>query len=882
MNQPLKIQRAVIAKRLDPTCYKALEAAFGFARLRGNAQVDLLHWLHQLLDSARSDLDVITRNSSRLRDDLDRALLEELDRLPKGSERVSDFSAGIDEAMEAGWVVGSGYCGVARIRSAHLLAGILRDTSLLRSLGAVGTVLRKLSVDEVVAMIPTLPADLPESGASVALGDATVAAGNETGAPTDQSALGKYTQDLTAAAKEGKIDAVIGRDNEIRQIIDILQRRRQNNPILTGEPGVGKTAVVEGLARAIVQGEVPPMLKDVRLLSLDLGALQAGASMKGEFEARLKAVIEAVQQSPQPIILFVDEAHTLVGAGGAAGTGDAANLLKPALARGTLRTIAATTWAEYKKYFEKDPALVRRFQVISVDEPRIEAGVRMLHGLRPAMEGHHKVEVLDEAVRAAVELSSRYIPSRQLPDKAISLLDTACARVAVGLHAEPAAVTEARRAVESLELELRLLDKRVRLGEVLDERIAEVKANLTQAQNELATLTDKWTREVELTGAIADLRATLTADPASEASDEEGRVVALNELQQKQKALDQLHDAGSVLVDPYVSANVVASVVSDWTGVPLGRMVRDEATTLAHLADLLGERVVGQAQAHVQLANRIRVGKAGLQDPTRPIGVFLMAGPSGVGKTETALALAEILYGGEQNLISINMSEFQEAHTVSTLKGAPPGYVGYGEGGRLTEAVRRKPYSVVLLDEVEKAHPDVHEIFFQVFDKGAMEDSEGRRIDFRNCVILLTTNVGSDELIEFATAAQRPENVGVEDVIMGPLREVFPDALLGRMKLVPFMPLGREVLDAIVKRRLADLQRRAKHNYGVDVVFSDSLYAWVSEQARPTVFGARLVNTIVTDRVAPRLAEALMQGATLARLELDIGSDGGVEIKTDA
>lgn len=877
MNTPLKIQRAVMAKRLNPTCYKALEAAFGFARLRGNSQVDLLHWLHQLLDSARSDVDVITRNNGRLREDLDRALLEELERLPKGSDRVSDFSAGIDEAMESGWVVGSGYCGMASIRSAHVLVGLLRNASLLRTLGAVGSALRKLSVDDVVAMIPNLPADLPESGGVQMSAEGPASPQVEVGT-SGQSPLAKYTQDLTAAAREGKIDAVIGRDNEIRQIIDILQRRRQNNPILTGEPGVGKTAVVEGLAQAIVNGEVPPMLKDVRLLALDLGALQAGASMKGEFESRLKSVIEAVQQSPNPIILFVDEAHTLVGAGGAAGTGDAANLLKPALARGTLRTIAATTWAEYKKYFEKDPALVRRFQVISVDEPRIEAGVRMLHGLRSAMEKHHKVEVLDEAVRASVELSSRYIPSRQLPDKAISLLDTACARVAVGLHAEPAAVTEAKRVVEGLELERNLLDKRVRLGESLDARIAELDQQLEQARAQFSSLSDKWARENELTAEIAGLRGQLLAAPESDGAANSRPL--LDALKSKQAELDQLHDAGSVLVDPYVSANVVAAVVSDWTGIPLGRMVHDEASTLAQLADLLGDRVVGQQQAHVQLANRIRVGKAGLQDPTRPIGVFLMAGPSGVGKTETALALADILYGGEQNLISINMSEFQEAHTVSTLKGAPPGYVGYGEGGRLTEAVRRKPYSVVLLDEVEKAHPDVHEIFFQVFDKGAMEDSEGRRIDFRNCVILLTTNVGSDELIEYATAAQRPENVGIEDVVMGPLRDVFPDALLGRMKLVPFMPLGREVLDAIVKRRLSDLQRRAKSNYGVDVSFAEDLYAWVSEQARPTVFGARLVNTIVTDRIAPCLAEALMQhGAGNPRLELGMDAKGEVEVR---
>ncbi len=883
MSQSNKIQRAAIAKRLGAVCYKTLESAFGFARLRGNGQVDLLHWLHQILETPRSDLDLILHQFDPMHEELERALLDELERLPKGADRVSDFSTGIDEAMEAGWVVASGYCGYGKVRSGYLLVGLLRNTSLLRSLGSVGTLLRKLTVENVLAAIAALPADATEGGAP-AFATAATAADGASAAPGAASSepLDKFTQDLTVAAREGKIDPVIGRDNEIRQIIDVLQRRRQNNPILTGEPGVGKTAIVEGLARAIVAGEVPPMLKDVRLLALDLGALQAGASMKGEFEARLKSVIEAVQQSAQPIILFVDEAHTLVGAGGAAGTGDAANLLKPALARGTLRTVAATTWAEYKKYFEKDPALVRRFQVIAVDEPQTEAAVRMLQGLRADMEKHHKVEILDEAVRAAVELSSRYIPSRQLPDKAISLLDTACARVAVGLHAEPATVTQARRVVESLELEKQLLERRTRLGEDLVAQIAEVELQLESARADFDALGVKWKQETELSRAIAEKRAHLGAeDEPDEADAVDGaaeptapaapREEVLAGLVADQQSLEALHGAGSVLIDPYVSANVIAGVVSDWTGIPLGRMVRDEATTLAQLAELLSERVIGQTEAHQQLANRIRVGKAGLQDPTRPIGVFLMAGPSGVGKTETALALAEILYGGEQNLIAINMSEFQEAHTVSTLKGAPPGYVGYGEGGRLTEAVRRKPYSVVLLDEVEKAHPDVHEIFFQVFDKGAMEDSEGRRIDFRNCVILLTTNIGSDELIEYAIAPEKPEGVSAADVVMEPLRETFPDALLGRMKLIPFMPLGKEALEAIVKRRLDDLVRRARHNYGLDVSCSEALLNWVSDRAQPTVFGARLVNTIVTDLVAPVLAaEMLGQGEPAGAYVLDL------------
>jgi type VI secretion system protein VasG len=878
MSKVQRIQRTNVAKRLGKVPFRALEQAFGFARLRGNAQVDLLHWIYQILDVSGSDFDLITRADSKLRASLDMAMLEELERLPKGAERVTDFSPQLDELMEASWVIASAHCAAPSVRSGHVMAALLRSSGTLRSLGAVGSAMRSWAVESVLEAIAGLSADaLEASTAGESAPDVGDSKARGPAGGKGDDALSRYTQDITAAARDGRIDPVTGRDNEIRQIIDVLQRRRQNNPILTGEPGVGKTAVVEGLARAIVANDVPPPLRNVSLLALDLGALQAGASMKGEFEARLRSVIEAVQRSSTPIILFIDEAHTLIGAGGAAGTGDAANLLKPALARGTLRTIAATTWAEYKRYFEKDAALVRRFQVIPVEEPSQAAAIRMLHALRAEMELHHKVEILDEALRAAVDLSSRYMPSRQLPDKAISLLDTAAARVAVGLHTEPEPLVLARRSVEALELERSMIERRTKLGEHTQSLMDEVEDKLTQGRAHLGMVEGRWKEEASLATQISALRSELVQ---MEIGSSVGALGAerLQALRDSQARFEAIYGDGAPMVEPYVDANVVASVISDWTGIPLGRMIRDESETILNLGRLLTERVVGQEEGHRELADRIRVGKAGLQDPTRPIGVFLLAGPSGVGKTETALALADLLYGGEQNLISISMSEFQEAHTVSTLKGAPPGYVGYGEGGRLTEAVRRKPYSVVLLDEVEKAHPDVHEIFFQVFDKGQMEDSEGRRVDFRNCVILLTTNVGSDELIELVAAGGLADPSRAADVIMDPLRQTFPDALLGRMKVVPFMPLSLKAIQLIVERRLNDLAARARRNYGATLVFSDSLRGWVHERAKPTVFGARLVNAIVTDQVAPAVAEMVLSDrySVDANLLVDVSDTGAI------
>ncbi|MGC4085927.1 MAG: type VI secretion system ATPase TssH [Vicinamibacterales bacterium] len=600
-----------------------------------------------------------------------------------------------------------------------------------------------------------------------------------------QEALKRYATNLTERARGGKLDPVTGRDEEIRQIVDILMRRRQNNPILTGEAGVGKTAVVEGFAARIAAGDVPPPLKDVELLVLDIGLLQAGASMKGEFENRLRQVIEEVQSSPKPIILFVDEAHTLIGAGGSAGTGDAANLLKPALARGTLRTIAATTWAKYKKYIEKDPALTRRFQVVQVAEPTEDKAMLMVRGVASVLEKHHRVLLLDEALEAAVRLSHRYIPARQLPDKAVSLLDTVCARVAISQTAVPPALEDCRRTIESLETELAIIAREESVGVDASERRAACEEKLAAAQARRVELEARWEAEKKLADRILEIRATLRDQPAAAATPgadgaqsaaltPEARSTLLAELTGLQQELARVQ-GDSPLILPSVDEQAVASVVEDWTGVPVGRMVKNEIETVLNLADTLNKRVIGQRHALDMIARRIHTSRAKLDNPNKPIGVFMLCGPSGVGKTETALTLAEALYGGEQNVITINMSEFQEKHTVSTLKGSPPGYVGYGEGGILTEAVRRRPYSVVLLDEIEKAHSDVHELFFQVFDKGWMEDSEGRYIDFKNTIILLTSNVGTELIASMCKDPElMPEPEGIAKALREPLLKVFP------------------------------------------------------------------------------------------------------------
>jgi len=679
---------------------------------------------------------------------------------------------------------------------------------------------------------------------------------------------------MTAAAAEGKTDRVVGRDTEIRQLIDVLMRRRQNNPILTGEAGVGKTAVVEGLAGRIADDDVPPPLKGVRLLALDIGALSAGASMKGEFEKRLKTVIDEVQASTQPIIMFIDEAHTLIGAGGSQGTGDAANLLKPALARGELRTVAATTWSEYKKYIESDPALTRRFQVVKVDEPDDENAIAMMRSISGMLEKHHKVRILDEALAASVILSRRYIADRQLPDKSVSLLDTVCARVALSQSAIPARVEASQRYISSLDREKEILSREEDLGTKHTERISDINKKLKDEKARLKTLNVRWADEKELFKTISEHETILLDEDEAKKADVPKVKKALNAARKK---LDKLQGEDPLIM-PTVDETAIAQVVADWTGVPLGRMVKDEMATVLNLADTLRERVVGQDTGLDALAKRIRTSRAGLSDPEKPVGVFMLCGPSGVGKTETAIALAETLYGGAQNIITLNMSEFQEKHTVSTLKGAPPGYVGYGEGGKLTEAVRRKPYSVVLLDEIEKAHPDVHEVFFQVFDKGVMEDGEGRLIDFKNTLIILTSNVGSEELMDLADATEGVPDVETAQQTLRPaLLNVFPAALLGRMIITPYYPLSDTVLRTLITMRLKKIVDRAHSVYGAKLSYGEDVVDLILERCQERESGGRVIDAILTNTVLPKLSEtflkAKLDGTKIADVSLLVESN---------
>jgi type VI secretion system protein VasG len=645
-------------------------------------------------------------------------------------------------------------------------------------------------------------------------------------------------------------------------VIDVLMRRRQNNPILTGEAGVGKTAVVEGFAQRIASGDVPPALKGVRLCVLDVGLMQAGASMKGEFEQRLRSVIDEVQNSPVPTILFIDEAHTLIGAGGAAGTGDAANLLKPALARGTLRTIAATTWSEYRQYFEKDPALTRRFQPVQVDEPDIAKCCGMLRGIIGPMEKHHKVRISDAAIVSAVNLSHRYIPARQLPDKAVSLLDTSCARVAISQSTTPAAISDALVAIEARAKEKAALIADRDLGEPNDSRITEIDEEVIALNEKLAGLQAAWESEKKIVEEVRSLRDILNENKEDADPD-----TTRKQLKDQFDALDAINPENRMIY-AHVDEAAVASVVSDWTGIPIGRMVKDEIENILRLPEILNKRVVGQSHGLAMIAKRIETNRAKLDNPNKPIGVFMLCGPSGVGKTETALALAEALYGGEQNIITINMSEFQEAHTVSTLKGAPPGYVGYGEGGRLTEAVRRKPYSVVLLDEVEKAHPDVHELFFQVFDKGQMEDGTGRRIDFKNTLIILTSNVGTDMLMSLARDPAYANDAELLGTALKPeLLKVFPPALLGRIVTIPYYPLSPEMLTGIVRLQLGRIARRIADNHDAKFIYDDAVVDHIVSLCNDPDSGGRIIDNIITNTLLPALSREFLK-RSLAKEEL--------------
>ncbi len=903
-----EISRTALFGKLNKVAYKAIESATVFCKMRGNPYVELVHWLHQILQVHDSDLHHIVKQFDINPSILVKDMTDALDSLPRGSTSISDLSVHVEEAVERGWIYGSLMFGDSQVRTGHLMVGIVRTRDLRNELLAISREFDKIKYETLSERFDEVVGGSPEEGMGAtdgfqAGGSAVPGEASGAMAPAQmgkQEALRQFTVDLTEEARSGKMDPIVGRDEEIRQIIDILMRRRQNNPILTGEAGVGKTAVVEGFAQRIAAGDVPPPLREVTLRSLDIGLLQAGASMKGEFENRLKQVIEEVQSSEKPIIMFIDEAHTLVGAGGAAGTGDAANLLKPALARGTLRTVAATTWAEYKKHIEKDPALTRRFQVVQVSEPTEEKAILMMRGVASTMEKHHKVQLLDEALEASVKLSHRYIPARQLPDKSVSLLDTACARVAISLHAVPAEVEDCRRHIEALETELAIIDREGAVGIEIMERDDEVNGKMDIEKTRLEGLEGRWNAEKELVDQILDIRAKLreaigtvegtdsdlekavdeVSSPESatetELSDSE-RESLLGQLKKLQDKLQELQGE-SPLILPTVDHQAVASVVQDWTGIPVGRMVKNEVETILNLADSLEQRIIGQRHALEMIARRIQTSRANLDNPNKPIGVFMLAGTSGVGKTETALALAEALYGGEQNIITINMSEYQEAHTVSTLKGAPPGYVGYGEGGVLTEAVRRRPYSVVLLDEVEKAHPDVHEIFFQVFDKGWMEDGEGRVVDFKNTLILLTTNAGTDLIMNLCKDPElMPEPEGIARALREPLLKVFPPALLGRLVVIPYYPLSDEMIATIARLQLRRIEKRIMDNHGIPFIYDDDVVKLIAERCTELESGGRMIDAILTNTVLPEISNEfltrMMEGHPAEKVHVSV-SDG--------
>jgi type VI secretion system protein VasG len=883
------ISLEAVTGKLNRVGYEAFIQALRQAKGAGNRNVELAHWLAQILLRPATDIGLTAQHyhldMGRLAADIGGVI----EGFRKNETEMPGVANSIVDGLDRGWHYATLFFGETQIRTGHVLVAILKSTDLRRVLTGISKEFGKIPVDELAAGHAKIWEASEEENLRPMDGSGLRAAGTPGAEQAEgakgTTALDRFSQDLTAKARTGTMDPILGRDDEIRQVIDVLMRRRQNNPILTGEAGVGKTAIAEGFAQRVASGDVPPPLKGVRVCALDIGLMQAGASMKGEFEQRLRSVIDEVQSSPTPVILFIDEAHTLIGAGGAAGTGDAANLLKPALARGTLRTIAATTWSEYRQYFEKDPALTRRFQPVNVDEPDVARCCTMLRGLIAPMEKHHKVRISDAAIVAAVTLSHRYIPARQLPDKAVSLLDTACARVAISQSATPAAIEDARVGIAALAQEKAALTADQDLGGDTAKRLAEIEVETAEGQEKLATLEAAWASELAIVEEIKALRAKL-AEPPAAATDPKAEVAqqvaaeqagaeapaaaepapdgaadtaaARAALAEKFAALSEI-DPAQRMIYAHVDEQSVASVVSDWTGIPVGRMVADEIETVLKLAETLNKRVVGQDHGLAMIARRIETNRAKLDNPNKPIGVFMLCGPSGVGKTETALALAEQLYGGEQNVITINMSEFQEAHTVSTLKGAPPGYVGYGEGGRLTEAVRRKPYSVVLLDEIEKAHPDVHELFFQVFDKGVMEDGTGRRIDFKNTLIILTSNVGTDEIMRMASdPAQRADPEAMAVALRPALLRVFPPALIGRLVTIPYYPLSPDMLSGIVRLQLGRIGKRIAENHGAAFVYDDAVVAHIVAQCNDPDSGGRMIDNIVTNSMLPALSRAIL------------------------
>ncbi|AVX36800.1 type VI secretion system ATPase TssH [Yersinia massiliensis] len=848
---------AHLLRRLNPYCAQALAGAATLCQTRAHAEITIEHWLLKLLEQGEGDITVIARRYEWDMDSLWQGLLAHLETLPRTVQGKPQLSAALQQLIKSAWLDASLQENADAVRSSHLLSALINKPSLL--VADAAWPLLSLSTTQLVRLLPLLDNqsdERPEIQQTAALADAPVNLTDEAPTTTStstsgqtklndalQAALDKFTLDVTAKAKAGQIDPIFGRDTEIRQMVDILSRRRKNNPILVGEPGVGKTALVEGLALRIADGNVPDSLKTVSLRTLDLGLLQAGAGVKGEFEQRLKNVIEAVQQSPTPVLLFIDEAHTIIGAGNQAGGADAANLLKPALARGELRTIAATTWSEYKQYFERDAALERRFQMVKVDEPDDAKASLMLRGLKGRYAEHHGVHILDSAITAAVTLSRRFLTGRQLPDKAVDLLDTAGARVRMSIDTLPAALMEINAELAALEMEQQAIEQDVLLlPNVGSTRLHEIDQRRAELVVEQQQLEQQYQEEKRLTSLIVEARQDIA------------NVADLATLQEE---LSQIQ-GNTPLLSLDVDVRTVATVIADWTGVPLSSLLKDEQTDLLQLESHLAMRVVGQDVALVEMAQRLRAAKTGLTPENGPLGVFLLVGPSGVGKTETALALADTLFGGEKSLVTINMSEYQEAHTVSQLKGSPPGYVGYGQGGILTEAVRKRPYSVVLLDEVEKAHPDVINLFYQVFDRGFMRDGEGREIDFRNTVILMTANLGSDHLMQLLDERPEATHSDLHELLRPILRDHFQPALLARFQTLIYRPLYATALRTIVEMKLAQVAKRLNKHYGLHCTIEESLYDTLVAACLLPDTGARNIDSLLNQQILPVLSQQLL------------------------
>jgi type VI secretion system protein VasG len=912
--------KSLIGKLNDST-RGALEAAAGLCLARTHYDIEVEHYLTKLLDSTDDDVAVIFKHFEIDTSKLSAELARALDKLKSGNARTPAISPSMMRMLVEAWTIGSIDYNAGQVRTGYTILALATHDELSRLMRDISREFQKIQPDvlkkDFASIIEKSGEEVQAPAAAAVASPGTPSAGVKPGGKTPN--LDQFTINLTEKAKTGKIDPVLGRDFEIRQVVDILMRRRQNNPILTGEAGVGKTAVVEGFALRVAQGDVPPPLRNVIVRTLDLALLQAGAGIKGEFENRLKGLIEEVKASPIPIILFIDEAHTMIGAGGQAGQGDAANLLKPALARGELRTIAATTWSEYKKYFEKDPALARRFQVVKVEEPIETQCMTMLRGIVPSLEKHHKVRILDEGLTAAVHLSHRYLAGRQLPDKAVSILDTACARLALGQSATPPAIEDAVRQLDDLAVQQRILDREMVTGADHRERLKEIAEKSADIDSRLSSLRIRFEKERDLVTTIRDLRSQLEGAVASQngkgsiggatpeipgvaadvpaaatAAAAEASSATATAVEEAAKPIDpaelraKLAQAEAELaalqgetpmIRVAVDAQIVGEVISAWTGIPVGKMMKDEISTVLSLPTFLGQRVIGQNHALGIISQRISTARARLDDPNKPIGVFMLVGPSGVGKTETALALSDLLYGGERNLITINMSEFQESHTVSTLKGSPPGYVGYGEGGVLTEAVRRRPYSVVLLDEVEKAHPDVLELFYQVFDKGMMEDGEGREIDFKNTIIILTTNAGTDTMAKLcADPETMPGPDGLVKALKPELNKIFKPAFLGRMVMIPYMPVRDENLKQIIRLKLGKIQRRIRENHKIDLTYDGALVDEVAKRCTEVESGARNVDNILTNTLLPDISRQLLSsmaaGESVSRINVGIGADG--------